>query len=78
MLYYEDVLANPKACLVALHRFCELDSVPDALLDELASSVNASRDHVWLRDPDLTRFYATVKQTKRMVHNGYDAVVSET
>jgi hypothetical protein len=68
---YEKFLADPRAHLVDLLRFCELDRSREPIVEEAARSVNSMRANAFAANPGLRAFYNQVKNNHWMNYYGY-------
>lgn len=70
---YEDFLARPAPALERLAAFCNLAATPE-MIGGLAESVLSGRSCAFLGNPELCRFYDTVKNTPLMQRLGYSGL----
>ncbi|MCC6422873.1 MAG: sulfotransferase [Phycisphaerales bacterium] len=71
---YERFLEKPKKHLRQLVDFCQLPTVSDQAIAKSCQSVNAGRGLAFLNDPELNRFYQSVRTDPLMVRYGYDGL----
>lgn len=69
---YERFLEDPKKHLRQLADFCQLPKASDKTIDKVCQSVNSGRSRAFLNDPELSRFYQSVRTHPWMVRYGYD------
>lgn len=73
---YEQFLQSPQSHLRKLADFCLLTGVSDEAIAHACKAVNAGRGRAFLNDPELSRFYQTVKDNPWMVRYGYGSLDS--